>query len=385
MERRKFTREFKLEAVRLIKERGVSYTQASHDLSVHQSQLRSWVKALAADPQQAFPGQGQMKPEQLEIAQLKREVLKLKAERDILKKSRGLLREGIRREVRFYCEAPGDSGRRDGCAGRSVSRGVGSMPGSTRPRSRRSRSDEELSAKVRSSFLASDRTYGARRVWHDMLAEGISCGLHRIERLMRLQALRARPRRRRLPPDPGERQLAAVAANVLDRSFDAPAPNRKWIADFTYVWTAEGWLYVAAVVDLFSRRVVGWSMSTAMTAQFVTDALVMAIWRRGKPDALLHHSDRGSQYTSEQFQKLMADHGVVCSMSRSGNVWDNAAMESFFSSLKTERTARKTYRTRDEAKADVFDYIECFYNPKRRHSTIGYLSPVEFEMQAGLA
>ena len=163
---------------------------------------------------------------------------------------------------------------------------------------------------------------------------------------MRLQALKARPRRRRLPPDLGERQVAAVAANVLDRSFEAAAPNRKWIADFTYVWTAEGWLYVAAVVDLFSRRVVGWSMNTAMTAQLVTDALVMAIWRRGKPDALLHHSDRGSQYTSEQFQRLMADHGVVCSMSRSGNVWDNAAMESFFSSLKTERTARKMYRSR---------------------------------------
>ena len=136
--------------------------------------------------------------------------------------------------------------------------------------------------------------------------------------------------------------------------------NRRWIADFTYIWTAEGWLYVAAVVDLFSRRVVGWSMSTAMTAQLVTDALVMAIWRRGKPDALVHHSDRGSQYSSEQFQRLMADHGVVCSMSRSGNVWDNAAMESFFSSFKTERTAAKTYRSRDEAKADVFDYIERF-------------------------
>ena len=181
------------------------------------------------------------------------------------------------------------------------------------------------------------------------------------------------------------REAAAVAANVLDRSFEAAAPNRKWIADFTYVWTAEGWLYVAAIVDLFSRRVVGWSMNAAMTAQLVTDALVMAIWRRGKPDALLHHSDRGSQYTSEQFQRLMVDHGVVCSMSRSGNVWDNAAMESFFSSLKIERTARKVYRTRDEAKADVFDYIERFYNPKRRHSTIGYLSPMEFERQAGLA
>jgi len=127
------------------------------------------------------------------------------------------------------------------------------------------------------------------------------------------------------------------------------------------------------------------TVSAAMTAQFVTDALIMAIWRRGKPDALLHHSDRGSQYTSDQFQRLVADHGVTCSMSRSGNVWDNAAMESFFSSLKTERSARKVYRTRDEAKADVFDYIERFYNPKRRHSTIGYMSLVEFEMKAGLA
>ena len=254
-----------------------------------------------------------------------------------------------------------------------------------RRRSRRSRSDEELSAKVQASFLASDRTYGARRVWHDMIAEGVACGLHRIERLMRLQGLRARPRRRRLPPDLGERQAAAVAPNVLDRTFAAAAANRKWIADFTYIWTAEGWLYVAAVLDLFSRRVVGWSMSARMTAQLVTDALIMAIWRRGKPDALLHHSDQGSQYTSEQFQRLLADNGVICSMSRSGNVWDNAAMESFFSSLKTERTARKIYRTRDEAKADVFDYIERFYNPKRRHSTLGYLSPMEFEMQARLA
>jgi putative transposase len=184
--------------------------------------------------------------------------------------------------ARWLCEALG------------VSRG-GFYAWLTRPCSRHSRSDEELGAKVRSSFLASDRTYGARRVWRDLLAEGVSCGLHRIERLMRLQALKARPRRRRLPPDLGERQVAAVAANVLDRSFEAPAPNRKWIADFTYVWTAEGWLYVAAVIDLFSRRVVGWSMSAEMTAQFVTDALVMAIWRRGKPDALLHHSDRGSQ------------------------------------------------------------------------------------------
>jgi putative transposase len=251
--------------------------------------------------------------------------------------------------------------------------------------SARSRSDEAVSQQVKASFTASDRTYGARRVWRDLLADGVECGLHRIERLMRLQALQARPRRRRLPKDEGDCQIATVPSNLLDRQFTAERPNQKWIADFTYIWTVEGWLYVAAVIDLFSRRVVGWSMSAGMTAQLVADALLMAVWRRGKPDALLHHSDQGSQYTSEQFQRLMADSGIVCSMSRSGNVWDNAAMESFFSSLKTERTAGKTYRTRNEARADVFDYIERFYNATRRHSTIGYLSPVEFERKVGLA
>lgn len=234
-----------------------------------------------------------------------------------------------------------------------------------------------LGARVRASFLLSDRTYGARRVWHDVLAEGFSCGLHRIERLMRVQALRARPRRRQLPKDRGTRSV--IASNVLDRDFKAEGPNLKWVADFTYIWTAEGWLYLAVVLDLFSRRVVGWSMQNAMTAQMVTDALMMAIWRRGCPQSLMHHSDQGSQYTSESFQRLMTDLGVTCSMSRSGNVWDNAAMESFFSSLKTERIRGKAYRTRDEARADVFDYIERFYNPRRRHSTLGYLSPAQYE------
>jgi putative transposase len=252
-----------------------------------------------------------------------------------------------------------------------------------RPPSARARSDEIVGAKVRASFLMSDRTYGARRVWRDVLAEGVACGLHRIERLMRAQALKARPRRRRLPSDAGERSI--VAPNLLERRFEASRPNERWVADFTYVWTAEGWLYVAVVLDLYSRRIVGWSMQAAMTAQLVTDALLMAVWRRGRVDALLHHSDQGSQYTSDQFQRLLAEHGVVCSMSRSGNCWDNAAMESFFSSLKTERVAAKTYRTRDEARADVFDYIERFYNPRRRHSTLGYVSPMEFERQAGVA
>ena len=156
--------------------------------------------------------------------------------------------------------------------------------------SARSRSDEAVGQQVKASFLASDRTYGARRVWRDVLADGVECGLHRIERLMRLQALRARPRRRRLPKDEGDRQVANVPANLLDRQFAAERPNQKWIADFTYIWTAEGWLYVSAVIDLFSRRVVGWSMSASMTAQLVADALAdggLAARQAGCPDASL--------------------------------------------------------------------------------------------------
>lgn len=247
----------------------------------------------------------------------------------------------------------------------------------SRPRSQRCQTDELIGNLVRQSFLGSGRTYGARRVWRDVLALGHECGLHRIERLMRLQALRARPKRRGLPKDRGER--SAVAENVLDRQFQAEAPNQKWVADFTYIWTAEGWLYVAVVLDLFSRRAVGWSMQESMTSQLVADALMMAVWRRGKPMALLHHSDQGSQYTSEHFQGLLKDQGITCSMSRAGEVWDNSAMESFFSSLKTERTSRKVYRSRTDARSDVFDYIERFYNTTRRHSTLGYVSPIQFE------
>ena len=172
------------------------------------------------------------------------------------------------------------------CEALGVSRG-GFYAWLTRSPSARARADEALMAKVRASFLASDRTYGARRVWHDMLADGVSCGRHRIERLMRHQGLRARPRRRRIPPDIGARSTNAVAPTVLDRRFEASSANRKWVADFTSIWTAEGWLYVAVVVDLFSRRVVGWSMSATMTAQLVTDALVMVTLPR-----LLHQSQR---------------------------------------------------------------------------------------------
>ncbi len=180
-------------------------------------------------------------------------------------------------------------------------------------------------------------------------------------------------------PAQGQRERSAIASNVLDRQFQADGSNQKWVADFTYIWTAEGWLYAAAVLDLYSRRIVGWSMQESMTSQLVADALMMVVWRRGKPVALVHHCDQGSQYTSEHFQELLKGQGITCSMSRAGEVWDNSAMESFFSSLKTERTAKKVYRSREQARVDVFDDIERLYNPNRRHSTLGYVSPIDFE------
>ena len=245
--------------------------------------------------------------------------------------------------------------------------------------SQRSADNEKLTGLIRQSFAASDRTYGSRRVWEDLREWGHCVSVNRVARLMAAAGLAARRKRRRRPGDATQSPQHTIAPNLLQRQFEAEAPNRRWLADFTYIWTAEGWLYLAVVLDLFSRRVVGWSMKEEMTSQLVIDALLMAIWRRGSPRELLHHSDQGSQYTSEDFQRVLAAQDIVCSMSRRGDCWDNAAMESFFSTLKTERASRTIYRTRDEARADVFDYIERFYNPRRRHSTLQYLSPVRFE------
>ena len=272
---------------------------------------------------------------------------------------------------------------RELCEALGVSRG-GFYEWLKRPPSRRSRENDQLTVQIRTSFERSDRTYGSLRVVRDLHEWGFSCSRNRVARLMQVAGLKARHKRRRLPTDQGIRPEHSIAPNLLDRSFEATAPNQRWVADFTYIWTAEGWLYFAVVLDLFSRRIVGWSMSEQMTAQLVTDALIMALWRRGKPQQLLHHSDQGSQYTSEQFQRLLSEQGVTCSMSRSGDVWDNSAMESFFGTLKKERVHRREYRTRDHAKADVFDYVERFYNPYRRHSTIGYVSPAAYEQAVGL-
>ena len=196
--------------------------------------------------------------------------------------------------------------------------------------SRCAREGQRLLTLIRTSFTQSDATYGSPRVWDGLDEWGERCSRKRVARLMRPSGQRVRARRLRPPSDSGMRPEHCIAPNVLDRQFEAAGPNQKWVAYFTYIRTGEGWLYLAVVLDLFSRRAVGLSMSAQMTAQFVLDALMMAVWRRGKPNALLHHSDQGSQYSSEEFQRLLAEQNITCSMSRRSDCWDNAAMESFF-------------------------------------------------------
>ncbi len=229
------------------------------------------------------------------------------------------------------------------------------------------------------SHKASDRTYGSPRVHEDLQEQGIRCGRKRVARLMRENGIRAKQARRFKATTDSDHN-DPVAPNLLDREFHVDVPDRVWVADLTYIWTREGWLYLAVILDLFSRRVVGWSMSRRITSQLTLEALSVALWSRNPSPGLLHHSDRGSQYTCGDYRDVLDEHGVLCSMSRKGDCWDNAVAESFFKTLKVERVNDRDYWTREEAQTDIIDYIERFYNRKRRHSYLGYVSPVEYEL-----
>ena len=249
-----------------------------------------------------------------------------------------------------------------------------------RPESRRAKVDRRLQLEIEVCYKASDRSYGSPRVHQDLQELGIRCGRKRVARLMRENGIRAKQARRyKVTTDSDHNH--PVADNLLDRQFDVDGPDRVWTADITYIWTREGWLYLAAILDLFSRRVVGWSMSNRVDGQLVLGALRKAQKRRRPQVGLLHHSDRGSQYACHDYRAMLEQHGMICSMSRKGDCWDNAVSESFFKTLKVERVRDRDYWTREEAKSDIIDYIERFYNRKRRHSYLGYLSPVQFELR----
>lgn len=247
-----------------------------------------------------------------------------------------------------------------------------------RPESERAKEDRRLLARIQDIHRGSRGTYGRPRIHAALRRDGERCGKHRVARLMRQNGLSVRHKRRyRATTD--SRHNLPVAENLLGRQFQVGTPNRAWVSDLTYIPTGEGWLYLAAVLDVGTRRVVGWSMDTTMARSLVIDALELAIRRRRPQPGLIHHSDRGSQYASHDYQRLLQQYGMVPSMSRKGDCWDNAAMESFFHTLKTELIGNRVFRTRQEARREIFAYIETWYNRQRLHSALGYTAPAEYE------
>jgi len=256
-----------------------------------------------------------------------------------------------------------------------------------RPRSKRRQQDEQVLVHIRKIYEQSQGRYGSPRVHQELQAQGVRCSEKRVARLMQEQHLVAVPPRKFVVTTDSQHALP-VAPNELDRQYQIEAVadvNHVWASDITYVPTADGWLYVAVVLDLKSRKVIGWGMEATLEQGLVSGALEMALGQRQPQPGLLHHSDRGSQYASRHYQELLQRQGITCSMSRKGNCWDNAPVESFFATLKKELVHRENYRSREEAKASLFHYIEVFYNRQRRHSALGYLSPAEYERRLQLS
>jgi putative transposase len=238
--------------------------------------------------------------------------------------------------------------------------------------------NQELIKRIESVYDSNLGVYGSPRIYRELLAQGVTCSENRVARLMRLRGLRAK-QSKRFKTTTRRNKAHPVAPNRLNREFRAERPNQKWLADITYIATVEGWLYLAAILDLYSRRIVGWAMSDRLTSDLTKASLRMALWQRKPEVALIHHSDQGSQYTDGTYQDLLASHGIQASMNSVGSWYDNAPMESFIGTLKTELVHHCLWETRDDAKTDVFLYLESFYNLRRRHSALHYLSPDAYE------
>lgn len=246
------------------------------------------------------------------------------------------------------------------------------------PPSRREMANQELTAAIQTTFKRSRGTYGAPRIHAELSSTGTICSLNRVARLMRKEGIQARRRKQYKVTTTNSRHSHPIAPNTLNRQFWASGPNQKWVGDITYIQTKEGWLYMAAILDIYSRRVVGWAMDKHMEQELVASALQMAATQRRPGEGVLHHSDRGSQYAARDYQQLLDAHKMTVSMSRKGDCYDNAIMESFFSTLKAE-CATEVYNSRAEARQSIFEYVEVWYNRQRRHSALGYASPDSFE------
>ena len=349
---RRFDRAFKEEAVRLLQTSGRRQRQIAGDLGISVSALGRWVTGLREEDLLSGPHEDAAK-----------EITRLRRERDLARQERDLLKK----------RWPSSPGKVDGVSGFYAWRNRGP--------SQRQLDDMVLLAHVRAAFRRSRESYGAERVHHELAENGIEVGRHRVARLMRGNGLSPK-RKQKFKKTTDSQHNKAVASNLLDQNFSAEAPNEKWAADISYIWTAQGWLYLAVMLDLYSRRVIGWAGGARMTSDLPLRALNRAIGLRQPGAGVIHHSDRGSQYCSDAYQARLGELGFLASMSGKGNCYDNAVVETFFKTIKSELIWRTVFMSRSQAETAIAGYIDGFYNPVRRHSTLDFTSPVKFEAEA---
>ncbi|EAA9553606.1 IS3 family transposase [Salmonella enterica subsp. enterica serovar Montevideo] len=374
MSGKRYPEEFKIEAVKQVVDRGYSVSSVATRLDITTHSLYAWIKKYGPDSST----HKEQSDAQAEIRRLQKELKRVTDERDIFKKSRGVLRKTVRLRYAFIRDNARCWPVRLLCRVLDV-HPSGFYAWLQQPHSQRHRADLRLTGQIKQFWLESGCVYGYRKIHLDLRDSGQQCGVNRVWRLMKRVGIKAQVGYRSPRARKGEASI--VSPNRLQRQFNPDAPDERWVTDITYIRTHEGWLYLAVVVDLFSRKIIGWSMQSRMTKDIVLNALLMAVWRRNPQKQVLVHSDQGSQYTSLEWQSFLKSHGLEGSMSRRGNCHDNAVAESFFQLLKRERIKKKIYGTREEARSDIFDYIEMFYNSKRRHGSSDQMSPTEYENQ----
>ncbi|ECC3670501.1 TPA: IS3 family transposase, partial [Salmonella enterica subsp. enterica serovar Stanleyville] len=372
MSGKRYPEEFKIEAVKQVVDRGYSVSSVATRLDITTHSLYAWIKKYGPDSST----NKEQSDAQAEILRLQKELKRVTDERDIFKKSRGVLRKAVRLRYAFIRDNTHCWPVRLLCRVLDV-HPCGFYAWLQQPHSQREQANQMLTGQIKQFWLESGCVYGYRKIHLDLRDTGQQCGVNRVWRLMKRAGIKAQVGYRSPRARKGEDSI--VAPDRLQRQFNPDAPDERWVTDITYIRTHEGWLYLAVVVDLFSRKVIGWSMQPRMTKEIVLNALLMALWRRNPQKAVLVHSDQGSQYTSYEWQSFLKSHGLEGSMSRRGNCHDNAVAESFFQLLKRERIKKKIYGTREEARSDIFDYIEMFYNSKRRHGSSDKMPPTEYE------
>ncbi|MEP4194318.1 MAG: IS3 family transposase [Aliishimia sp.] len=371
----RFTDEFKWDAVAQVVDRGYAVSEVAERLGISTKSLYTW-KAQFSKPAGV---RAEVLDQAAEIKRLKRELARVTEERTILKLGDRVLRPRVSVRYAFIETNRSEFSVRSMCRVLMV-HFSGFYAWLKEPLSLRAQEDMRQTDLIQQAWADSGKVYGYRKLHDDLLDQGETCSENRVARLTSLAGISAQIGYKR-PPGRYGGKPSVVADNTSDRKFEVEAPDVVWVTDITYSKTHEGWSYLAVVIDLFSRRVVGWPMQSRMTTDLALQALLAAMWRRKPKTKVMIHSDQGSQFTSKEWLSFLGKHNLVASMSRRGNCHDNAVAESFFQLLKRERGRRRTYVTRDAARQDVFDYIEMFYNPTRKHTNNGMLSPVDYETE----